>query len=50
MPTDSKWTWTILMRNGKFYHVDESIDTWELLRRFEMDGHHDAEIEAIIRH
>ena len=50
MPTDSTWTWTILMRDGKLFHVDLSCNIHELISRFLKAGYHEAEIEAIIRH
>lgn len=50
MPTDANWTWTILMRDGRSFHLHESVDVFELLDRFQDAGNHESDIEAIIRH
>jgi len=50
MTTDTKWSWTILMRDGESWHFPNPITIEELLYAFYADGHHETEIEAIIRH
>lgn len=50
MTTDVKWTWTILMRDGKIWHCDKSIEIKKLLELYIKDKHYYTEIEAIIRH
>jgi hypothetical protein len=50
MATDLEWTWTIIMTRGRIFHDNDSINLYDLLTRYENAGHHEAEIEAIIRH
>jgi len=50
MTTDTKWTWTILMRDGKSWHSESACTIYILLEAFERAGYHEAQIEAIIRH
>lgn len=50
MPTDTTWTWTILMRDGKSWHIDMSCTIDFLLGLFYAEGFQETEIEAIIRH
>jgi len=50
MSTDTKWTWTILIREGKSIHIPLSITLEEALKVFYDMGNHQTEIEAIIRH
>ena len=50
MAIDTKWAWTILMRDGNLWHWPESIEIYELLQRFTEMGFNHTEIEAIIRH
>jgi len=50
MTTDTKWTWTILMRDGKSWHYHSPVTLQEALEVFFLEGHQETEIEAIIRH
>ena len=50
MPTDTTWTWTILMQDGKWWHCPRSVPIDQLLHLYIEAGFHFAEIEAIIRH
>ena len=50
MNTDTKWTWTILMSDGKYWHAESSCSIDVLLEAFERAGYRKEEIEAIIRH
>jgi len=50
MTTDTKWTWTILMREGGLWQLDESVTIHELLELFYAQGYQETQIEAIIRH
>ena len=50
MTTDTKWTWTILMRDGRSWHVHEPVTLKKALEVFYAEGFQETEIEAIIRH
>jgi len=50
MSLDTQWTWTILMRDGRSFHLHESVDIFQLIDRFQDAGNHVSDIEAIIRH
>jgi len=50
MATDTEWTWTILMSDGRYWHSESSCSIYVLLEAFERAGYRQEEIEAIIRH
>ena len=50
MSTDTKWTWTILMRDGECWHYPIAVTIHQLLDAFYAKGFMETEIEAIMRH
>ena len=50
MDTDVTWTWTILLRDGKSWHIDKKVTLAKALIKFYDQGGQETEIEAIIRH
>ena len=50
MSVDTKWSWTILMADGRSFHLHESVNIYELMVRFAEAGNHHVEVQAIIRH
>ena len=50
MDTDVEWTWTILLREGKFWHCKEAVTLAKALTKFYDEGGQEPEIEAVIRH
>jgi len=50
MDTDIEWTWTILMRDGKSWHIDKPVTLARALTAFYDEGNEEACIEAVIRH
>jgi len=50
MTTDTKWTWTILMANGKIFRLKKALSLETLLKYYILAGYQLTEIEAIVRH
>jgi len=50
MDTDVEWTWTIILRDGKIWHLDKPVSLANALIAFYDQGGQEAEIEALIRH
>ena len=50
MDTDVEWTWTILLRGGRSWHIDKPITLAEALTAFYDKGFGETEVEAVIRH
>lgn len=50
MDTDVTWTWTILLRDGRHWHIDKAVTLAKALTEFYNQGGQEPEIEAVIRH
>ncbi len=50
MDTDVFWTWTILLKDGNFWHIDKPVTLARALTAFYDQGGQETEIEAVIRH
>jgi len=50
MDTDFEWTWTIILRDGRSWHIDKKVTLAKALTAFYDQGGQEGEIEAVIRH